>query len=192
MKKILVILGHPSKNSFNQALMESYIKGAKKSKFEIRKLILKDMKFDPILHEGYNKIQDLEPDLIEAQKDISWADHIVIIYPIWWGVMPALLKGFLDRTFLPGFAFHFRPGKTLPLQLLKGKSARIISTTGGSRWIYYIFGHPGNKAFSRFTLKFVGISPVKQSIFSSVREDMTKKTALKILKKVEKLGEKGV
>jgi len=105
-KRILVILGHPSSNSFCAALAERYAQSALRAGHEVRQLFLGRMDFDPVLREGYQQVQPLEADLRQAQADILWAEHLTLVYPIWWGGIPALLKGFFDRVFLPGFAFQ--------------------------------------------------------------------------------------
>jgi len=110
---ILVILGHPDTNSFCGSLTKAYIDSAKASGSEVRELQLGKLEFDPILWNGYNKIQELEPDLAKAQELILWSNHIVFVYPNWWGAMPALMKGFFDRVFLPGFAFKYRENSQL-------------------------------------------------------------------------------
>jgi len=183
--KTLLILGHPLKDSFCAALGESYIKGAKAKGHEIKTLHLGDLKFDPILENGYKKEQPLEPDLQEAQELISWADHIVLAYPIWWGNLPALLKGFFDRIFLPGFAFKFTGGGKWK-KLLKGKTARLLITMDSPPLLHILyFRNPSVKAM-RATLGFCGIKQ-KVSYFGSIRySDDTKKK--KWLKKAERLG----
>ena len=122
-KRILVILGHPANKSFCGALADSYVKGAEAAGNEVRLISLGNLSFDPVLHNGYATIQELEPDLVTAQAAITWAQHIVFVYPIWWGAMPALLKGFIDRVFLPGFAFKYREGSQFWDRLLSGRSA---------------------------------------------------------------------
>jgi len=69
-------------------------------------LIINELDFNPNLQFGYRKRTELEPDLLKAQELIKWADHLVWIYPVWWGSIPAIMKGFIDRVFLPGFAFQ--------------------------------------------------------------------------------------
>ena len=108
MKRILFINGHPDGGSFNAALAEAYRKGAVETEAEVREIIVRELKFNPSLQYGYRKRTELEPDLLMAQECIRWAEHLVWIYPVWWGSLPALLKGFIDRVFLPGFAFKKR------------------------------------------------------------------------------------
>ncbi|MEJ7676773.1 MAG: NAD(P)H-dependent oxidoreductase [Segetibacter sp.] len=104
-KKILIISGHPDKESFNFGLSEAYKKGAISSGVDIKEIVVRDLEFNPNLQFGYRKRTELEPDLIDAKEKIKWAEHLVWIYPVWWGSIPAILKGFIDRVFLPGFAF---------------------------------------------------------------------------------------
>ena len=104
-QRILVILGHPSTDSFCSALAQTYIHAAKTAGHDVRVLRLGDLRFDPILHHGYTQVQTLEPDLLSAQDDILWAEHLTWVFPVWWGGIPALMKGFIDRVFLAGFAF---------------------------------------------------------------------------------------
>lgn len=189
-RKILVVLGHPSKKSLSGGLADAYFKGAKSSGFDVQKLYLPELKFDPILHEGYNKIQKLEPDLVESQKLIKWAEHIVFVYPIWWGNLPALFKGFIDRVFLPGFAFRYdKQGK--PHKLLKGRTASLIMTTGGSGFFYSIIGRFMSLSMTMFVLRFVGIKTKNQIFFGGIR-DPTKKQIKEALGRARILGEKGV
>ena len=108
--KILIINGHPDQESFNFALSKAYISGAKSNNAEVQVINIRELDFNPNLQYGYRKRTELEPDLLDAQEKIKWADHLVWIYPVWWGSLPAIMKGFIDRTFLPGFAFAKREG----------------------------------------------------------------------------------
>lgn len=133
MKKILVLLGHPDKETLNGSLADAYESAAKVAGHEVRRKNIGDLHFDPMLHKGYKVIQELEPDLKELQDDFRWAEHVVIIYPLWWSSMPALMKGLFDRIWLPAFAFRFikaPDGKSTMgwNKLLKGKTCRVIVT----------------------------------------------------------------
>ncbi|MBR2141345.1 MAG: NAD(P)H-dependent oxidoreductase [Rickettsiales bacterium] len=133
-KKILIIDANPSRFSYTACLAEEYEINAKKSGFEVETLILRDMTFDCILHFGYTRHQTLEDDLKRAQKLIKWCDHIVLVSPVWWYGMPALLKGFVERTFLPDFAFRVEshPERKL-IRMLNDKTATVIYTYGGPK-----------------------------------------------------------
>jgi putative NADPH-quinone reductase len=169
-KRILVILGHPADHSFCRALAEAYVKGAEGAGNKVQFLALGQLSFDPILHEGYSKIQDLEPDLVSAQAAISWAQHLVFVYPTWWGAMPALLKGFIDRIFLPGFAFKYREGSVFWDRLLAGRSAHLLVTMDSPPWYYrWVVHRPGHNQMKRAILEFSGIKPVTISNFGPVK-----------------------
>src|SRR6478736_4668624 len=106
-RNIVLILGHPSENSFCKALLEAYQNGAERAGANCRIIIISKLNFDVNLTDGYRtgEAKQLEDDLLTAQQLIKWADHVVMAYPNWWGFMPAVTKGFIDRIFLPGFAF---------------------------------------------------------------------------------------
>ena len=192
MKKILVINGHPNKESYNYALKESYIKGAKSSGFEVEDIQIGDLKFEPNLFHGYTKRIELEPDLEEAWQKILRAEHIVWIHPLWWGGVPAIMKGFIDRIFLPGRAFAYRPNSIWWDRLLKGRSARIICTSD-QPYLYYwlVNGKPAINQLKRMTLEFSGITPVKVSFISPIKRSSIEYRK-KWLEKVEKLGKFGL
>ena len=169
-KRVLVILGHPSEASLCGAIANAYLKGAQAAEHEVRFLSLGKLKFDPILRDGYNTIQALEPDLLAAQESIAWAEHLVFVYPIWWGSIPAILKGFFDRIFLPGFAFKFRKDALMVDGLLKHRTAHLIATMDTPPWYYrLVYRMPGHNQMKRTILEFCGIKPVKISSFGPVK-----------------------
>jgi len=190
MKKILIINGHPDKKSLCFALAESYKKGADTNGTECQLVHLIDLKFNPILTYGYRVVSELEPDLLKMQKDILEADHLVVVYPNWWGTYPALLKGFIDRVFLPKFAFKYLEKSPFPAKLLKGKTARIIVTMDTPKWYYRLINRsPGHNSMKKAILEFSGIKPVTISSFAIVKSsnDLKRK---KWLDEVEELGKK--
>jgi len=159
-KKIFILLGHPDTDSLNGALASEYERGAKEAGHEVRRMNIGEMQFDPILHKGYKVIQAYEPDLVTFQDYVKWCDHFVILYPSWWSTMPALLKGLIDRSWMPGFAYHFHHGGYMWTRLLKGKSASMIVTSDTMPLIQRImFGDTTNE-LKRGILWFSGLSPI--------------------------------
>ena len=174
-KRVLVILGHPSEQSFCAALANEYVESAKRSGHEVRLLRLGALHFDPVLREGYNQVQPLEPDLLNAQVDITWSEHLVFVYPIWWGGIPALMKGFLDRVLLPGFAFQYRKGKSFPDKLLTGKTAHLLVTMDTPAWYYrWVYRMPGLHQMRKTTLAFCGINTRTTLTFGPVIDSTAK------------------
>ncbi len=192
MKNILIINGHPDKESFCFSSHKAYKKGALETNATIKEICVRDLKFNPNLEFGYRKRTELETDLIEVQEKIKWANHIVWIYPVWWGSYPAILKGFIDRVFLPGFAFEKKENSVWWDKLLTEKTSRVISTLDQPSWYYrWINNNPSHTSIKKLTLNFVGIKKVKFTTIGSLRlsKDSYRK---KWLLKTEKLGERNL
>lgn len=168
--KVLVILGHPRSPSLCAALAEAYVTGARAAGAEVEELDLGALRFDPDVHPVSPADQPLEPDLERARRLIDWADHLAFVYPGWWGVGPARLKGFLDRVLLPGFAFRERDDGRLE-GLLGGRTAHLITTLDMPPWVYrVIYRAPGLNAMRRSTLGFCGIETTRILALGPVRE----------------------
>lgn len=188
MKNILIINGHPNAESFNTALVESYKKGALKSGAKISEINIRDLKFNPNLEHGYSQRMELEPDLLEAWKKMNDANHLVFVFPMWWGFTPAMLKGFFDRILLPGFAFKYRENSNLWDKLLKGKTAHIICTTDYPIFYYkWILREPGIKTIRKMILGFCGIKTTKTTYIGPVRNSSIE-YRISALQKTEGLG----
>ncbi|MCE9541091.1 NAD(P)H-dependent oxidoreductase [Candidatus Kaiserbacteria bacterium] len=134
-KKIFILLGHPDSVGMCHDFADAYERSARDAGHEVDRMDIGEMQFDPILHHGYRAMQELEPDLKRFQQLITACDHFVVIHPIWWVGMPALLKGLFDRAWLPGSAFRYMkmPSGHRSIfwhRLMKGKTARIIVTSG--------------------------------------------------------------
>jgi putative NADPH-quinone reductase len=189
MKKVLIINGHPDKESFCTELALSYKRGVDAKLGDCTLIHLADLEFDPILHNGYRQRTELEPDLLQLQKDILAADHLVWVYPTWWGTYPALLKGFIDRVFLPGFAFSYRDNSLLWNKLLKGKTARLIVTMDTPGWYYSLFyKRPGHNSMKKGILEFCGIKPVKITALGPVKSSGEQQRR-KWITTIERLGQ---
>jgi len=167
---IAVILGHPDTESLCGAIARAYAEGARSGGAAVREVNLGAMTFDPVLRHGYRVVQPLEPDLVDAQQTISWADQVVFVYPNWWGSMPALLKGFIDRVFLPGYAFKYRENSQFWDRLLAGRRGRLFVTMDSPRWYYrWVMGRPGHRMMRGAILGFSGVKPVPVAGFGPVR-----------------------
>lgn len=191
MKKILIINGHPDSESFNFGLSDAYKTGAQNSGAEVKEIRIRELSFNPNLQFGYRKRTELEPDLLDAQEKIKWADHLVWVYPVWWGSVPALLKGFLDRVLLPGFAFHKRKNSLWWDGGLTGKTARIICTLDQPAWYYrWVYGRPSHNSMKKLTMHYTGVKKVRITTIGPIRLSKDKFRE-KWLQKVARLGQLG-
>ncbi len=187
MARITVIDGHPSsdRDHFVHALASAYEQGAQ-ARHEVRRIVIAELEF-PFVREpcGWED-EKPEKDIANAQQFIAWADHVVVIYPLWMGDVPALLKAFIEQVARPGFAIETRQGGGWR-GLLKGKSARIIVTMGMPAPLYKLFFRAHSvKSLKRNILKFMGFSPVRTTIIGHV--DKGDEYRKKWLKRVERLG----
>jgi NAD(P)H dehydrogenase (quinone) len=129
-----------------------------------------ELSFNLNLSKGYSTGVTMETDLITAQEKIKKADHIVWIYPLWWGMMPALLKGFIDRVFVPGFAFKYRQNSSKWDKLLKGKTTEIICTLDYPVFVFKLFfGEGGVKVMRKMVLDFCGLKTTKTTYIGPVK-----------------------
>lgn len=136
-RRIFVLDGHPAPASLSRSFAESYAEAATSAGHEVRLSHIAEMEFDADFgRAGYASPKPLEPALRQVVDDITWSTHLVLATPMWWGGLPARLKGLFDRTFLAGLAFDtrgVRPGR-LPRPLLAGRSARVILTSDTPGW----------------------------------------------------------
>ena len=154
-----------------------------------------EMQFDPILHKGYRAMQELEPDLKKFCEEVHAADHFVIIYPVWWVGMPAILKGLFDRAWLPGSAFRYikmKSGKRTVFwhRLMRGKTARTILTSGTPPWMVRMLPGQVNAQLRWGILWFAGFSV--RSTWFGPSENIPSDRKETWLAVVEKLGRKGI
>ncbi len=190
MKQVLIINGHPDKESFNYALSSSYKDGANKTNSSISEINISDLNFNPSLEYGFRKRTELEPDLIKALEKIKNADHIVWFFPLWWASYPAIMKGFIDRIFLPGITFELEEGSHEPIGLLKGKSSSVFITSDTPEdYDKQIMHQPVLHQFKTGTLEYCGVSPVYVTYISTV-SDSTLEFREHWIKKIYTIGEK--
>jgi len=162
---ILIINGHPDTESFVSALFNKYVENINQSKHDVKILNLSVMKFDPVLRFGLRKRMDPDEEIELSQELIKWADHFVFFYPIWFGAVPSLLKGWFERVFTPGIAYNmdgFRITK-----LLKGKTSHLVSTSGSPVFWQIISGNLELRMVKRL-LNFCGIKTIMVDRFGLV------------------------
>lgn len=188
MKKILVINGHPSKESFNYALSDNYIRGAKESGAEIRVINITDLPLENSLRCcGREPMLD---GIKNAQEDILWANHIVFFHPVWWSSVPAIMKCFIDLVFTPGFGYKYSPRNPIPKRLLVGRTARIILTLNAPIWMYrFLFWSPSVRQLKTMVLTFCGIGPTGVTYIGPII-DSTEEQRKGFLNRVYLLGKK--
>ncbi len=183
-------MGHPSCNSYCSAIANSYFSGAKDSDYDVKLLSLAKLDFNVTIGDKYSdNDRKLESCLIESQNMIKWADHLVIVYPMWASSMPALLKGFFDNIMRPGFSYSISESGKFK-GLLGNKSARIITTMAMSKIIYHLFFRSMSfKLIKRGILGACGVRPIKGTFFYNVDyvDDSCRK---KWLAEVKELGNK--
>jgi NAD(P)H dehydrogenase (quinone) len=190
MARIAILVGHVKAGSFCEALGESYARGAAAAGHETQLFVTGKMTFDPILHECFDRVQTLEPDLQRAHDALLAADHLVFIFPLWMGTLPAILKGFLERVFQPEMVEASRKKKFV--RLLKGTSARVIITMGMPAFVYrWWFGAHALKMLKHNILRFMGVWPIRSTIYGNI-EGVGTERRVRWLKQVEVMGRRGV
>ena len=189
-QRIAIIDGHPDTDErrFVHAIAAAYEKGARAAGHEVRRIVVGQLEF-PGLRSNEDFQKGKPPRAIRAcQRKIAWADHLVILYPLWLGAMPALLKSFFEQVLRPGFAFKVAKSSRLPRKLLKGKSARIVVTMGMPALFYrWYFRAHSLKSLERNILAFCGVHPVHASLVGAV-ESLDKGEREEWLAKIEELG----
>ena len=169
--RILIIQGHPDPlgQHFCHALADSYADGATATARDVRRLDIARLDFPLLRSKREWDAGVLPPVLLEAQQAIAWAEHLVLVFPLWLGDMPALLKGFLEQVARPGFAIGVDGRGGPGAKLLKGRSARIVVTMGMPAFIYrWYFGAHSIRSLERNILRFVGFAPVRRSLIGLV------------------------
>lgn len=187
--RVLVVLGHPrGEGSLCGALARRFEAGARAAGCDLRRLDLSTRDFDPNLTAPSPRAQALEPALAAARADIEWAEHLVFVYPTWWGTYPALMKGFLDRILQPGWAFEEIEGGTGFAGRLGGRTAELITTMDTPAPVQSLINKsPGRNAMARATLGFCGIDTTRHSRFGPVNSSTLARRA-DWLERAEALG----
>jgi putative NADPH-quinone reductase len=189
MARIMIVVGHAEQDTFCEALGRAYERGARAGGHRIDFFDLSRMNFDAILHFGNRKLQPLEPDLETARAALRECDHLVILFPLWLGDMPAILKGFLERIMQPWLLAKIAEGPSASWKFFKNKSARIVITMGMPGFVYRLwFGAHALKLLRHNILRSTGIRPVRDTILGGVTS-VTPERRQQWLAEMEQLGE---
>lgn len=169
--RVYVLFAHPTKDSFNGHLAAAYCEGAIKADNEVRRDDLFSLKFDPILREGLRRVQPLENDLIAAQANLDWCNHFALFYPVWWGNVPALLKGFFDRTLYSQFTYRHDANNPFWKGLLAGRTGHIVTTSDADvSWLKDKYNDADLFAVRNATLQTCGMGSVKVTRIGGVKD----------------------
>lgn len=170
MTHIAIIDGHPDpdRGRYVHALADAYAEGAASSGHDVRRIDIAELDF-PLLRSQRAWMEEKPVAAIaDAQEALRWADHVVLLYPLWLGDVPALLKGFLEQVARPDFAFRYRDGG-FPEKLLKGRSVRVVVTMGMPAPFYsLVYRAHSLKSLERNILRFTGFGPIRHSIVGGV------------------------
>jgi putative NADPH-quinone reductase len=169
-KRIAIIQGHPdpSAQHFGNALAQAYDDGARAAGHEVKSVEVAKLSF-PLLRSAEEFYVGTSPeDIATAQDAIRWADHLLIVYPLWHGHFPALFHAFLEQVFRPGFAVQ-GGHRTMPKKLLTEKTARIVITMGMPALFYrWYYGAHSLRSLERNILRFSGIGPIRVTLIGGL------------------------
>ena len=193
-RRILVLIGHPdpSPDRLCRALASAYAGAAEMAGHDVRKIDLAVLDI-PLLRTMQEFEHGAIPDsLKEAADAVVWAEHLVFVFPLWLGTVPAMLKAFLEQVMRPGTAFAYpAEGEGFAKSLLSGRSARLVVTMGMPATIYRLwFLSHGVAGMRRGILNFVGVRPVRESLFGMVANASNAKRA-KWIGQMRVLGQRG-
>lgn len=188
--KTLILYAHPFETSFNHAVLEVVTRTLRAHQSEVVVRPLYQLNFQPIARTtdfAALATGETSADVREEQGWVRWADGIILIYPVWWTGMPAILKGYFDRVFTPGFAYQYQDG--IKHRLLQGKQGLIFSTTGATRDAYEkgMF-EAMNRTVDEGIFAFSGIE-VRDHHYMSNLPGSTAEEREKMLLEVEKVTE---
>jgi NAD(P)H dehydrogenase (quinone) len=185
---VLLIDGHPDAGRLTSHLLDIY-QAALPDDTMVSRIAVRDLAFDPILHHGYAKRTEWEPDLHRFAALLDACDHIVIAFPMWWGSEPAQLKGLIDRVFLPGFTFAYHDNDQWWDKLMQGRSADVIATMDTPRvFLRLMYGNAIIKRWKGQILGFCGFKPVRFLAMAPVKKGEADKRLPKWKSRIEKLA----
>ena len=154
--RTLVVHCHPNPGSFSAALNAAACDALRRGGSELRLIDLYAEGFDPVMKRDEREAYVGNPGLVEARVQphvdaLRWAEHLLFVFPVWFHGPPAMLKGWLERVWLPGVAFSpatKRGDKTAP-GLRHIRRLTVVTTCGSPRWWMWVVGDPNRRLFGR-------------------------------------------
>ncbi|HEY7757953.1 MAG TPA: NAD(P)H-dependent oxidoreductase [Burkholderiales bacterium] len=190
-KRIAIIQGHPDPQGHHlvHAMADAYAEAATAAGHAVRRIEVAKLEFPLLRTQAEFETGAVPPALHQPREDMRWAEHWMFLFPLWHGTMPALLKGFLEHVFRPGFAMEYRK-HGFPRRLLAGRSARIVVIMGMPVLLYrWYFGAYGVRGFERSMLSFAGIKPIRESFYGLTGADEKKRA--RWIADMRRLGSRG-
>lgn len=174
-KNICIVLGHPAPKSLCRSLAESYAEGARAAGANVRFIDPSSLNFDALADPRGKPA--LESSIVEAQGWIRESEHLVFVYPVWWGAAPSSLKSFIDSTFTTGFAYQYTTGGRWD-KLLAGRTGQILVTMDAPSWFHRLVYRGSAVTWLRWAvLWFTGVKAQRTQEFCGVRDANAAKIA---------------
>jgi len=192
-KRIAIIQGHPDPKPAHlcHGLATAYARGAEAAGHQIKHVRVAELEFPLLRTKQDFDAAEPPPAMREAQGAMAWANHLAIFYPLWLGDMPALLKGFFEQTFRPGFAAEPGAQGRRWKKLLTGRSARLVVTMGMPALAYRLYYRAHSvKSLEQNILGFAGVGPVRRTLIG-LAEAMNAAKRERWLSEMEALGRRG-
>lgn len=188
--KVVIVFNHPYEGSYCNAILNSVTKGLQKANHEVDLIHLDKEGFNPVMTsqdlKAFVERKPIDPKVIEYKERLEQADHLVFIFPIWWELMPAMTKGFIDKVIFPGVAYEYKSDYKMSPLFKKIKSVTVITTMNTPKVLYrFIFGNAIRKAIITGTFWKTGYKNRKWISFNMVKMVSDEKRKL-WLDKVEK------
>lgn len=173
--RVLIVYNHPYSGSFCNAILNAVTNGLQKAHHQVDLIHLNRDNFNPVMTEADLKAfiahKPIDPQVIQYNERLKAADHLIFIFPIWWDIMPAQTKGFIDRVLFPGVVYDHHPRGFGLIPLLKNlKSITLITTMNKPRWLYALFiGNLIQKVMLKSVFKTMGYKNLSWISFTAVK-----------------------
>lgn len=172
--RVAIVFNHPYEGSFCSAILKSVIHGLQNTHHEVDVIHLDNDGFDPVMSasdlKAFKDGKPVDPAVIDYMQRIDKADHLVLIFPVWWELMPAMTKGFIDKVIFPGAAYDYKPNGFMTKRWKRLSGVTVITTMNTARIVYrMVFGNAIKKAIMTGTFwklgyrnrKWINLSMVK-------------------------------